>query len=232
MFKLSENYCQSPFKNNHTLKIQIRKEYIWIFLLSFFYLVGLVGLSYSHAEKLFLSLTPVILLMSFFLLLAFQLGWSRKSVIIYLFIAISGFLVEVAGVKTGVIFGEYSYGKVLGPKVMETPLLIGINWLLLSVCTYSIISGFKMGVLLKIILSSFLMLAYDVVLEPAAIYTGMWNWEKTSVPVQNYIAWFIISFVFQAILNLGKVSPHNKLAKAVYLIQFFFFILLNIIVLN
>lgn len=157
----------------------------------------------------------------------FQENIRLRSVFIYLTIAVCGFFIELIGVKTGKIFGEYVYGRVLGWKVLQTPLIIGLNWLMLTISTYSISAGFKMGKMIKIILSSFLMLAYDVALEPVAISTDMWTWVGDKIPLQNYFSWYVISFIFQSFLHVMAVSGSNRMAKPVFTIQFIFFILLN-----
>ena len=39
-----------------------------------------------------------------------------------------GFFVELLGVKTGLIFGNYHYGATFGAKWQDVPYLIGLNW--------------------------------------------------------------------------------------------------------
>ena len=41
---------------------------------------------------------------------------------------------EVTTVET--MFGDYSYGKVLGYQVNNVPVIIGINWFLIIYCFY------------------------------------------------------------------------------------------------
>jgi putative membrane protein len=45
---------------------------------------------------------------------------------------------EVVGVKTGLIFGEYKYGSTLGIKLFEVPLIIGFNWVFVILGSISI----------------------------------------------------------------------------------------------
>jgi putative membrane protein len=47
-------------------------------------------------------------------------------------IAVAGFFIEAIGVNTGLIFGNYVYKTTLGWKFLETPLIIGVNWILLT----------------------------------------------------------------------------------------------------
>ena len=41
-------------------------------------------------------------------------------------------LAEILVVSYGIIFGNYKYGEILGYKVLGVPLIIGINWCILS----------------------------------------------------------------------------------------------------
>jgi putative membrane protein len=67
------------------------------------------------------------------------LVWTQqsKNVGFIIFVAsvfVIGFFSETVGVKTGLIFGEYSYGKALGFQWMQVPLLIGLNWFIIIYC--------------------------------------------------------------------------------------------------
>ena len=45
-------------------------------------------------------------------------------------LALIGFIFEIIGVKTGLIFGHYKYCNGLGTKVFDVPLIISLNWAL------------------------------------------------------------------------------------------------------
>ena len=73
-----------------------------------------------------------------------------------------------------------------------------------------------------------MMVVYDIVLEPAAIALDMWSWGGP-VPMQNYIAWFFISFFLILFAErTGMVQKENKVAGPLFFIQMSFFIGLNI----
>ncbi|HAK11549.1 MAG TPA: hypothetical protein DCO78_05820, partial [Chitinophagaceae bacterium] len=40
----------------------------------------------------------------------------------------TGMITEMIGVNTGLLFGNYAYGEVMGAKLNGVPLLIGVNW--------------------------------------------------------------------------------------------------------
>ncbi len=97
-------------------------------------------------RDLFIVLTPAILLLSFALLLNFHTPvLDAKTTIVFISIFLISYFVEVAGVRTGLIFGPYSYGRGLGLKLLDTPLLIGLNWVLLVYCTAAIFEKIPVG---------------------------------------------------------------------------------------
>ncbi len=205
-----------------------RAEKITGYLIIIYYTVGLVGLSLPSTRDTFIGLMPLTLVISTLVLLFFHRKWRRPDVPVLLLIAAGGFLVEVAGVLSGNIFGAYWYGETLGPVFLETPLLIGVNWMMLTYCTYSIMENTRLFWPLKAFAAAVLMLSYDLVLEPVAIRTGMWYWEGGSVPLQNYQAWFVISLVFLAVMHIAGIKTGNRVAQWLFGVQFIFFIMLNL----
>jgi putative membrane protein len=139
---------------------------------------------------------------------------------------LAGFLVEVVGIKTGLIFGTYAYGEGLGIKWLDVPLMIGVNWGVLVFGTAALVQHFKLARWLKAALAATLMVSYDVLLEPVAVRFDFWSWAGGTIPIQNYLAWWIIAFgmllgAFYLVKNL-----RNRLAIYIIGIQTLFFILL------
>lgn len=195
-----------------------------------FYIVGIIGLAVPLTFPWFTKLIPLALLLSFLVLMAFH-SWQSvlKTTSIFLLIYVIGFVVEAIGVNTGFIFGKYHYGSSLGPKILETPLMIGLNWLLLVYLTASTTEKWAVNNLLKVIAAACLMVIYDFILEPVAPHLGMWHWEMDTVPFQNYVAWFFIAFGLQYLLKRFDIKTHNKLAATILICQFAFFLSLFVI---
>jgi putative membrane protein len=203
------------------------KVNISIVILFIFHVVGVVGLS-SDYQDLFLRLTPLNLLLSLGLFI-----WANNdfSVQFYKVVAILfalGFLVEVIGVSTGVLFGEYTYGATLGFKLFETPLMIGVNWILLSLASFGISSFFLKKQLPIILLSSLLMVLMDVLIEPIAISLDFWTWALGDIPLQNYVMWFFVSFIMNAIMSFNRLKIDYKISFGLLLSQILFFTLLSL----
>lgn len=195
--------------------------------LAIFYLVGIAGFIYAPTREFFSRLTPLALLLSAgFLVWFHQPKFQLKMLLAFGFIFIFSFLVEAIGVKTGVIFGEYIYGIGLGIKVLETPLLIGLNWLMLVYCTKIIAEQISGDSTIQLFFAPFLMVIYDLILEQAAPLLNMWSWAGGKIPVQNYISWYLLAFLFHLLLQKTKTQFSNKLAGPVFVIQFLFFVIL------
>jgi putative membrane protein len=155
------------------------------------------------------------------------LWWSAAVIV-------SSFLIELAGVKTGMIFGAYEYGKTLQPTIMDVPLAIGFAWLgmILSAAALSQhlfasrFAGKPHGMALAIAL---LMVIFDFFMEPAAMRLNYWNWQDGAVPLQNYVAWFVLGYIFAHLgLRLDLFTQKQPaLAMHAYFAQLVYFVMVN-----
>lgn len=200
-----------------------------IVFLVIFYVVGIIGLSWVETAPLFIRLIPLTLLLSSLLLVMFHTPFRAKQFWLFAVIFLAGLTAEAIGVNTGMPFGTYYYGDVMGIQVLQTPLLIGLNWAMLIYMVWVIVQDLKMNGWWRIILASLLMVVYDIVLEPFAIHYGMWTWEEVTPPIQNYLTWFGLSFLFFLIIWKAKTEVKNPLALFMFLIQTFFFAVLYLI---
>jgi len=191
-----------------------------VLLLVIFFTVGIAGMALPGTRDLFLGLFPFALILSFTVLVVFSYDLLNiKSVVTVLAVMILGFCVEAAGVSTGKIFGHYLYGETLGLKLLDTPLIIGINWAMMVFATYSISDKLKVNLLVRILTASLLMVFYDFFLEQVAGRLDMWHWENGSIPVQNYLAWFIISVLFHSLIRLTRFKAVFYLGLPLFLSQ-------------
>ncbi|QIA09019.1 carotenoid biosynthesis protein [Draconibacterium halophilum] len=205
--------------------IQANFRYVVIFII-IFYSVGFVGLAIPTTRPLFVHLTPFALLLSSVIVALFHSKFSAKTILVFLFIYVASFIVELIGVNTGSIFGNYTYGHGLGLKLFNTPLIIGINWLLLVYVSNSVLEKTNWNPIGKVFGASVLMLSYDILLEQVAPKLAMWTFSTSSVPIQNYVAWFILALLFSLTVHLLKINTRNRIAPVVFGIQALFFVLL------
>ncbi|MGC9150849.1 MAG: carotenoid biosynthesis protein [Microbacter sp.] len=205
-----------------------RKRQVIVFYI-IFYTVGVVGMLVPAWFPFFLQLVPWALMLSFVGLLLFHSRHGyRKSLAVFAGLYLLGFFIEVVGVNSGAVFGKYQYENTLGLQLFHTPLMIGINWIFLSYTAVSMMQNVTKNVLVQMVGAPLVMLGYDLVLEPMAPIMKMWRWDGSMVPLQNYIAWWIIGFLFVAIYKAFRIETKNKMAFVLFCCQFFFFVVLFI----
>jgi uncharacterized membrane protein len=137
--------------------------------------------------------------------------WRHRSLAL-LWAGTAGFAIEVLGVQTGFPFGGYTYTDQFGFALFGTPVVLSAAWFLLISYSRFIVAGRIAGRSLRALLGAGWMMGIDLVLEPVA--TGpmrAWSWHTADgyygVPVTNFAAWFIISFVMLRIMEAWLPAP-------------------------
>jgi putative membrane protein len=189
--------------------------------------VGILGMI-SPFQTYFRLLTPVNLLICGFLLYLNHRDANRNFFAFAAFTFVFGFLVEFLGVNYGFFFGDYSYGKTLGPKLLNVPIIIGLNWLLIIYCVATLTDSLRIPTVVKIFLGAALAVFIDWLIEPVAMRYDFWSWANDTVPLQNYIGWFFTSLVMMTAYHLLRVNSENRIALPYYFIQLGFFLVLNV----
>lgn len=200
-------------------------------LIMVMHFAGLLGLWFGPTRQIFEMATPFNLITSIILLFLAQRKYSPSFWIFVSITFLVGFFIEVIGVKTEVIFGTYKYGKTLGFKVLEVPLLIGINWIMITfivnyfISTYLIFFVFtsKVTLFIKSVLSAVLMVMMDYLIEPVAIIHDFWSWKGDFIPLQNYIGWFLVALPLCMLFQYSRFEKINKFAYFLLLAQLLFF---------
>ena len=199
------------------------------FILAVVYAVGILGMAFPASRFYFQLLTPFHLLLSTVVLLLFHKDWGPKFILFACLAFLIGFGAEVIGVQTGVLFGEYTYGTVLGPKLFGVPLLIGVNWFLLVYVTGALVHNYIRNDFFAAVLAALLMVFLDFLIEPVAISLEFWAWEAEEIPLSNYIGWFAIALLIQIIYRKIPFEKQNPIAIFMLLCLAVFFSILALI---
>ncbi|UZO81904.1 carotenoid biosynthesis protein [Aquimarina sp. ERC-38] len=202
------------------------KENISIFIIWLFIACAVIGIQMGY-EDWFLSLSPLNLIL-FLGLIIWNTPYPMNLVIVMFIPFIIGILVEYLGVNFGLIFGEYEYGENLGFKIAGVPLMIGVNWVILTYCSASIARRVTSRAWIVAGIASLLMVLLDLIIEIAAPAMDYWEFEGGQVPLQNYIGWFGTSFIAHLLFqkwnkyhNL-KISIHILSAMLMFFIAFIY----------
>ena len=205
---------------NPNFKIRSSIFIIWLFAIS-----GIIGVT-SSAQDWFLSLTPLNLLLSLAMVLLHIKKYDYKVVIALAIPCVLGFLAEALGVNFGLIFGAYAYGENLGYKVLGVPLIICVNWTLLTEITADVSKYFSKNIVISALIGAALMTSLDVILEVSAPRFDFWEFENGVVPIQNYIGWFVTAFIAHLGYQSFKVETNKVISWHVLLSIIIFFTLL------
>ncbi|MDN3579531.1 carotenoid biosynthesis protein [Mucilaginibacter flavus] len=200
------------------------------FVIVLFHLVGLMGFIVLAFSVLFLKIVPWHLLLMTGIIIYNHKQPHLKLMLFALIIFTLGFCSEYIGVHTGYLFGNYTYGQTLGKKLLDIPLLIGINWFLLIYSTGVLMQRSRIkNIFLRVISGALLLVLLDFFIEPIAIHFDYWHWVNNNIPLKNYLCWFLISGGMLIIFEKFKFEKQNKAPVALLMMQFLFFMVLGLI---
>lgn len=194
-----------------------------------FYAVGLLLFLVPWTRQLFIALIPCSLLLAAGFMLVFHRPWNRRTVLWFLFIVLSAFALEWTGVRTGRIFGSYRYGRGLAPLVEGTPLVIGINWLLVVYGAHAAAERLTQRASLRILYAVALMVAYDAAAEWAAPAMRMWSFAAGYPPLRNFVAWLIAGGCYLGGFEVLGIRTPNAPARFLFAAQWVFLLLIGAI---
>ncbi|MGV8877785.1 MAG: carotenoid biosynthesis protein [Sphingobacteriaceae bacterium] len=213
--------------------LKFNNTQVGILLIIIFHTVGLIGFFVPALQPLFIKLVPFHLLLMFFVIAFTNQFQKVKFAGFALLVGILGFYAEWIGVHTQWLFGDYQYGKTLGLKADDIPLLIGINWVLLVYGTGMLVryTGTK-NKLLRIVIATSILVLLDLLIEPVAIRFDYWTWFEqgrptTQIPIKNYIDWFLVGFLLMTIFEHFRFEKQSRVGPVLIGTQFVFFIVLQ-----
>jgi putative membrane protein len=215
-----------------------------LFLALLFHVCGLIGILFTSYKDWFIKSTSFTLLLMALLLVLTHAPKNRGFFIFLVATCIIGFATEVIGANTGLLFGTYSYGDVLGIKFLNVPLVIAVNWFNIIYCAGMITHSYEefmikkmeeqqMNISHRLQVTSFvvdavlLVLLFDWTMEPAASKLGYWQWKNNDIPSYNYFTWTVISVVLFALFRKLNKHNHNIFAINLFIIQLLFFLTLR-----
>ena len=216
---------------NNPIPYWMKSPFHWaIFLAVLVHFSGAIGIAF-FSPAFFVPFTPVNLFLMLLLLLLHEQPIHFRFVQAFLMAVVVGMTTEMIGVNTGLLFGDYSYGEVFGRKLFGVPVLIGINWFCVvysaNVVARKVNSVKVKGKFSVALLAAAIATAFDWIMEPVAMKLGFWNWSDGTIPLFNYVSWFVISFSVSIAFGYLKIQSNNKFAPYFLMIQTLFFLFLR-----
>ena len=211
----------------------VRKDYSKYFLIT---AVALLIAAYFPAK---LSISPqmapisgiFIILMSLPCYVALVRWLGLKSSLTLIFIlSIYAISIETIAIITGFPYSHFQYTELIGFKILGyTPYTVPFAYVPLFLgCFYmaSLNTHEKWKIIL---LTTFLVLVADMVLDPAAVALKFWIYESQGifygVPLMNFLGWILSGFISSLITMYFLKDRINDLSKPNALISSLFLIL-------
>ena len=130
------------------------------------------------------------------------------------------------GVNSGVLFGSYEYGNNLGPLILGVPLIIGLNWVILTISCGNISHYiFSKNKFFSILFGSFFMLILDFIMEQVSADIDFWYFYDKSL-LFNYITWFLLGLLNQYLYQSFMNKKNLIISINIYFSFFVFFLIL------
>ncbi|MEO8886062.1 MAG: carotenoid biosynthesis protein [Mucilaginibacter sp.] len=202
------------------------RTHIAIVLIILFHLVGLAGVFIPELKPLMLQIVPWHLLLMFLLLLFTHRTINGRFIVFFILIFIIGFAAEWVGVHKAWLFGNYAYGDTLGIKWQGIPLIVGINWFLLTYSTGVLLQRVAVKSLFaRLFYGGILLTLLDFLIEPVAIRDHYWHWAGGSdIPLKNYVTWFVLSAIMLFIFEKFRFKKQGLAGPVLLIAQFVYFV--------
>lgn len=210
--------------------VRQHKTGLLIFVLYSFYAVGAIGHILDRTYPYMIVLTPFVLLVFGIAVLINTTGYNPKFLLWCLAAYLFTFSIEVLGVHTGKIFGQYHYGDTLGIKLLGVPLVIGFNWVIVVLGAIALAKKISRNTFCSSLLAALFTVGFDIPLEIVAVNLDYWHWPGGFVPLQNYIAWFVVALIVALSFDYLKLQTKSRAIIHYFLIQFIFFFVIDILI--
>ncbi len=137
----------------------------------------------------------------------FLVRWigAKWGLFLIFFFAVFPIIVEAIGITTGLPYGEFYYSDWMGFKIFGlVPWSVAFAFAPLIFGSLTIASKIVQDWRLQIVLSAFILVLVDMVLDPAAVVLSIWVWLTPGpyygIPISNYTGWFLTAFIASIVL--------------------------------
>ena len=200
--------------------IKTYKSYFLYFLI-LVYISGSIGFVLN--PTFFSPFTPYTLLLTCFVFLIHSPLADKKFLFAFFSIAFLGFIIEVIGVKTGLIFGKYSYGNGLGYKLFDVPLIISINWAMLICAGTNVVSRIFTNKIAVLSVAALLVTGIDLLIEQVAPKLDFWLFNGGFPSLHNYFGWIGVAFFTSYFFYPTLVKGNRTVSLIILILQIIFF---------
>ena len=148
-----------------------------------------------------------------------------KGLKLILSLSLFAYIIESTGVLTGFPYGAFSYGDLMGLKLFGIiPVILPFAYVPIVLGSYFIAEKLTSNKGMIITITTFLLVLFDLVLDPGAVALGYWNWNVIGlyygIPFSNYFGWILSSVIAGLICYKYKDIIRNANPKMILLSPF------------
>lgn len=163
-------------------------------LLAVIYIIGGYGL-FLNTKGALIKLVPAVILLTAFGLFINHIGEKWKVLLHFLIVYILSMAIEWVAMTTGVLFGEYQYQFMMGPRVFGIPFIAGVSWWIMVYMGFHMVKKLKMNRFKKTGVATIVITFLFVLHELTAQKLGLWVWEKKTIPLQNFFGHAVVYYL-------------------------------------
>ncbi|MGH9655339.1 MAG: carotenoid biosynthesis protein [Bryobacteraceae bacterium] len=134
------------------------------------------------------------------------LGYGRRRILVFIALClVIGNIFENLSIATGFPFGHYQFTSVMGPKLFQVPILLGLAYIGMGYVSWTLgivlvgdlkrpLAGHR--VVTVPLVAAFAMVGWDLSMDP--IWSNLvhsWVWRNGGayfgVPVSNFFGWYL-----------------------------------------
>jgi len=110
-------------------------------------------------------------------------------------LGIYALLIETFAIQTGMPYGQFNYGGLLGPKLFDSvPVTVLLAWTPLVLGVLAVLPPVT-PLWKRVIVATLSLVVVDMVLDPAAVHIGFWAWDVPGfyygVPLGIFAGWVL-----------------------------------------
>lgn len=139
---------------------------------------------------------------------------KRDAIILITALGIYALAIESIGLLTGFPYGQFSHADIMGYKLFGVvPWTVAFAWSPLILAAVAIARRTIESLALRLISVAVILTAFDLVLDPGAVYLKFWSYPAGgtfySVPWTNFAGWLLSGFIGACIaeLLLSRFKP-------------------------
>ncbi len=132
----------------------------------------------------------------------------------------------MVAIKTGKLFGDFSFGDGLGFRAGEVPVLAGLLWLIPVLFSFHFTERISENIYLRALLGAVFISVPALFFSYNAPFLDIIHWGELQPPLSSFLVWFVGGFLLHFAGHQMQIRMENPMGFTLYLVWLGFNILL------